>query len=238
MRWGWGSAWALGSVVALACACEDDEPGRLDCYEFIPGEVLNPSIGGTSADRVIAQAAGDLAVASTTAAHGLLSACSTIALDLRVERARIDEAMASLDLALRVEKMCALAGEALERDGAIPMTATPSCTSSSSFMAACLKQCVPASDDCSQACKASASVGAECPLPVDPHFSRILALRAHVALMLEDSSNLAGAENRNAAIKASCIPVAAYSAKSAISTITILRDEADKVLAAGKRTKP
>lgn len=225
VRSGWGSAWGLASVLAFAACGDDDvDPAAFSCVEYVSGDSVDPKIGGSAASYVTVQAALDYFLIARTSSFELTAMCEQIAADVGVAPRDVDAALATVDQIERMKAVCRLAADAIVRErgsgGGVTLPDV-TCTTPAAFESACRKRCVPASADCATACTASAHARAVCPEPAVArvHLRAVLALRAHLKLMVADGPELAAAVNKVSDIRAVCVPQTIVTTSEAVSNV-------------------
>lgn len=240
VRSGWGSAWGLASVLALAACGDDDvDPASFSCVEYVSGDSVDPKIGGSAASYVTVQAALDYFLIARTSAFELTAMCEQIAADVGVAPRDVDAALATVDQIERMKAVCRLAADAIVRErgsgGGVTLPDV-TCTTPASFESACRKRCVPASADCATACTASAHARAVCPEPAVArvHLRAVLALRAHLTLMAADAPALIALETHVVDIRAICIPPLVVAISDAASILKYAVTMADALVDAAE----
>jgi hypothetical protein len=138
----------------------DEQRRRLTCWEYAPGEAIDPSIGGSEASRTTLQAALDYATVASAAVIELTAIWTSIAFEDGVAVEAIDAALARAAYANDASAICGLARDAIEQDPSIEIAAPPPiCTVPAALVAACETHCVPASADSTSAWSSCCALG-------------------------------------------------------------------------------
>ena len=193
------------------------------CAQFTPGEIVDPKIGGTQAERTMIQSVGDIVVAARAAMFELTTLC----LGLAGDQASTDAGLAAPQ---RVTEACKLAAAATQR----PLVASDAnCIVSEALLSACASQCVPSSAACADACNVSACAKAEC-FPPDGPLGPLLALRGRLQLVADASKQLRSEITAITAIRAVCIPALIVATHDALSDVDLVLEVADGVIATAR----